>query len=106
MKWTKTKLEKYLKDTPESKIVICYSPNPKDRKKFPESEGYKIINYIYMNNVTIPPATILTTETWLSLTEYEQRRVVSRLGFWLGYFQTAYQTRLEKFRRETSDLVS
>ena len=106
MKWTKTKLEKYLKNTSESKIVICYTARNSDIRKYPESEGYKIINYIYLHQNLNAPATLLTTETWLSLTEYEQKRVVSRIGYWVDYFQIAYQTRLEKFRRETSDLVS
>ena len=104
MKWTKTRIKKYLNEN-NSKILICHdiASGKKLLKKYPKTEGYRLIGYIFAYD---KPATLLTTEIWETLSDYEQTRVVHRLPYEMGYFRTAYEARLIKFRRETSDLVS
>jgi hypothetical protein len=106
MKWTKRRLEKYLENTENSKIVICYTHQNADRIKYPESEGYKIINYVYSGPMGGTKTQLLTSAVFEALHEYEQSRLLSRIGAWLNYFDVTYKNRLDKFRRETSDLVS
>lgn len=103
MKWTKKRLEKYLENTEFNKIVICYNHTERERRKYPESEGYIIVNYVYSH----PKKTqVLTPAVYEELEDYEISRLVSRLGIWFNYFNAAYKNRLDNFRRETSDLVS
>jgi len=108
MKWTKRRLEKYLENTENSKIVICYTHQNADRIKYPESEGYKIINYVYSGPMGGTKTQLLTSAVFEALHDYEQSRLLSRIGAYggLNYFNVTYKNRLDKFRRETSDLVS
>lgn len=106
MKWTKRRLEKYLENTENSKILICYNYTNADRAKYPESEGYKIINYVFDSPYTHKNPQLLTSATFEALHDYEQSRLLSRIGIWLNYFDVTYKNRLDNFRRETSDLVS
>lgn len=108
MKWTKTRIKKYLKGN-NSKILICHdlASSRKLLKKYPKTEGYRLLTYIFAHDrYTTKSPTLLTTEIWETLSDYEQTRVVHRLPYEMGYFRTAYEARLIKFRRETSDLVS
>jgi hypothetical protein len=106
MKWTKRRLEKYLENTENSKIVICYTHSNADRRKYPESEGYKIINYVYYGPMGGTKPQLLNSAVFEALQGFEQLRLLSRIGAWLNYFDVTYKIRLDKFRRETSDLVS